>query len=96
MVDIQANLDYANEINAWLLDLADSAIRREHFEDAMKYTYVTGGMLALQNRDLVSIRIEENLRFVAGQPDRFHVLVDDDAGRREARQRSGLRAVADH
>jgi hypothetical protein len=65
MVEIQNKLDYAHAIADWFLELGDGDIHRGNFEDALKCNFIAGGILASQNRDLVSVRIESNLRLVA-------------------------------
>ena len=58
MVEIQNKLDYAHAIADWFLELGDGHIHRGNFEDALKCNFIAGDILALQNRDLVSVRIE--------------------------------------
>ena len=58
MVEIQNKLDYAHAIADWFLELGDGHIQGGNFEDALKCNVIAGGILASQNRDLVSVRIE--------------------------------------
>jgi hypothetical protein len=67
MVEVQNKLDYAHAIADWFLELGDGHIHRGNFEDALKCNFIAGRILASQNRDLVSVRIESNLRLVAGR-----------------------------
>jgi hypothetical protein len=67
MVEIQNKLDYVHAIADWFLELGDGHIHRGNFEHALKCNFIAGDILALQNRDLVSVRIESNLRLVAGR-----------------------------
>ena len=60
MVEIQNKLDYAHAIADWFLELGDGHIHRGNFEDALKCNFIAGEILASQNRDLVSVRIEWN------------------------------------
>jgi len=67
MAEIQNKLDYAQAIADWFLELGDNHLRRGDFEGMLKCNYVAGFILAGQNRDLVSVRIESNLRLLAGR-----------------------------
>jgi hypothetical protein len=77
MVEIQNKLDYAHAIADWFLELGDGHIHRGNFEDALKCNVIAGGILASQNRDLVSVRIESNLRLVADRLAEQGVLPPD-------------------
>src|SRR5262249_30663677 len=65
MVEIQNKLDYAQAIADWFLELGGGHIRRSNFDDALKCNYIAVSILLLQNRDVVSARIESILRLVA-------------------------------
>ena len=77
MFEIQNKLDYAQAIADWFLELGDGHIGRGNFEEALKCNYIAGGILMLQNRDLVSVRIESNLRLVADRLAKRGMLQQD-------------------
>lgn len=84
MVDVQTKLDYAQAIADWFLELGDRFIRDGNFEDALKCNYISGNIFAEQNRDLASVRIESNLRLVAGR------LVEEGVFQKDEPVRTGL------
>jgi hypothetical protein len=66
MSDIQTKLDYADAIADWFLEMGHGCSLRGDFEEGLKYTYVAANILYRQNRTLTSVRLESNLRFIAG------------------------------
>ncbi|MGC4097216.1 MAG: hypothetical protein QM706_08885 [Nitrospira sp.] len=67
MNDIQTNLDYADAIADWFLEIGETRILRGDLEEGLKYTNVAATILYRQNRTLSSPRLESNLRFVASR-----------------------------
>jgi hypothetical protein len=65
MSDVQAKLDYADAIADWFLGMGHGCSLRGDFEEGLKYTYVAANILYRQNRNLTSVRLESNLRFIA-------------------------------
>lgn len=67
MNDIQTNLDYADAIADWFLEIGETRSRQGDLEEGLKYTYIAASILSRQNRILSSPRIESNLRFIAAR-----------------------------
>jgi hypothetical protein len=74
MNDIQAQLDYADALAEWFLDIGEERSRDGDLEDGLKYTHIAATILARQNRTLSSPRVESNLRFVASR-----LIIDSDS-----------------
>jgi glycosyltransferase involved in cell wall biosynthesis len=63
--DLQAKLDYAESIADWFLEMAEGHNVRGDLEEGLKCTQIAATILSSQNRNLWSVRVESNLRFVA-------------------------------
>lgn len=66
MSDMQTKLDYVDAIADWFLDIGEAHSLHGNLEEGLKCNYIAASILNAQNRNLVSSRIESNLRFVAG------------------------------
>lgn len=65
--EAQQRLDDLAEIAGGFLDIADACVKRNACEEALRWNQMAARVLATQNRDLSSARIESNLQFLAGQ-----------------------------
>ena len=65
--ELQRQLDYVIVVADWFIDMGESHIFRGELEEGLKYTHIAASILASQNRDLSSIKIESNLQAVARQ-----------------------------
>ncbi len=61
----EMKLDYLSEVANWFLGLGDVCVREGNVKDGLLYNHVAARILIKQNRDLVSVRLESNLRFFA-------------------------------
>ena len=64
--EAQLRLDALAETAEGFLDLAEGCVRRGEFDQGLQWTSMAASVLATQNRDLSSPRIESNLQFYAG------------------------------
>jgi hypothetical protein len=62
---VSVKLDYANAIADWFLDSGDACILRGELDQGLKCNHLAARVLARQNRDLSSPRIESNLQLLA-------------------------------
>lgn len=65
MTFMQKNLDYADLIADWFLELGKSYSLRGDLDQGIKYAYVAATILQRQNRHLSSVHFESNLQFIA-------------------------------
>ncbi|HYG36064.1 MAG TPA: hypothetical protein VEC99_14840 [Clostridia bacterium] len=65
MDHIQKQLDYADAISDWFVDLGENAIQRGELETGLKYLQIAASIFSRQNRWLAVPRIETALQAVA-------------------------------
>jgi hypothetical protein len=94
MAQTQEKLDYARAIADWFLEMGDDHIQRGRINDGLKCNVIASGILSSQNRDLVSARIESNLRLVA---DRLvqQGMIEPDTSIRTARPERCLHVLSE-
>lgn len=62
---VDHQIDLADSVSAFMLDLADAALSAGDFESCLRYTHVAATVLSRQNRTLFSPRVEGHLRAVS-------------------------------
>lgn len=90
MNDMQTQLDYADSIAEWFLEMGEAHNLRADFTNGLKSTYIAAAILSRQNRILASPRLESNLRHVAG------CFADDNRDRKGQPHKSGGKETCLH
>jgi hypothetical protein len=67
MSNIQTQLDYADAIAEWFLEIGEAHNLHGNLEEGMKCAYVAATIFSRQNRSLSSARLESSLQFIAGR-----------------------------